>query len=221
VNPTQFFAEPDFLALLRFWDDSRKGGALPQWDGELGAIPEALLPNLIIEERGPEPVYRYLGAELTRRWGEDVTGHRLYGDVLKGAHGQYIRSLDEDAAQRRAPIFSAAVYQMGDDLLMTCRLFAPFAAPGAGEAGFIFALQLFAGPEFPLPGVGRTGFVDELQRQLIDAVPALCDRLEQARRYHHMARRIHQRELAQELEAIARDLAGESLVPLPLFATVG
>jgi hypothetical protein len=218
VKPTQFLAEPDFLALLRFWDDRRAGAGLPDWDGDLSVIPGELLPNLIIERRRPEPTYLYVGGECTRRWGQDVTGRRVYGDVLHGVYGAYIRSLDEDASRRRAAVFSAAVYRLGDDLLLSGRLFAPFAFRGSAEAGAIFGVQVFSGLDVPLAGVDSEGFVDELQRQMVVAVPALCDRLERARRYHAMARRIHQNELARELDAIAREFTGDALVPLPVFA---
>lgn len=218
MKPTQFLAEPDFLALLRFWDDRRVGDGLPDWNGDLSVIPDDLLPNLIIERRRPEPTYLYVGAECARRWGQDVTGRRIYGDVLHGVYGAYIRSLDEDAARRRAAIFSAAVYRLADDLLLSGRLFAPFALNGSAEAGAIFGVQVFRGLEVSLAGIDSEGFVDELQRQMIVAVPALCDRLERARRYHAMARRIHQNELARDLDAVAREFTGDALVPLPVFA---
>jgi hypothetical protein len=33
-----------------------------------------------------------------------------------------------------------------------------------------------------------------------------------------MARRIHQNELARDLDAVAREFTGDALVPLPVFA---
>src|SRR5471030_1863717 len=108
---THFFAAPDFLELLRFWEASRHGQKLPDWNGDIGTIPQSILPNLIISDRRGEPTYRYVGAECIKRYGSDPTGKRAYVDVLQGAHARYLAALSAETLARRAPVFSTAVYQ--------------------------------------------------------------------------------------------------------------
>jgi hypothetical protein len=219
--PTKFLAQPDFLTLLRFWDDSRAGRDVPEWDGHFSQIPAVLLPNLIISERRPDPVYLYVGAECARRWGREVTGRRMYDEVLTGAHAAYIRSLEEDVIARRAPIFSAAIYGRDQgDLVLTGRLFVPFTEERSTRPCFIMAVQLFRGSDLKLSTLGDRGFAEETERQMIAAAPTLCDRLEKARHFDQAAGGILRRDLAEELAEIARDLSGDALVRLPRFSPV-
>ena len=51
-----FFAAPDFLALLRFWDSVRTLSGVAVWAGNLSIVPAELLPNLIIAAWSPVPV---------------------------------------------------------------------------------------------------------------------------------------------------------------------
>jgi hypothetical protein len=214
---THFFADPDFLELLQFWDASRGGRSLPEWSGDLAVIPQRLLPNLIISDRrGPDALYHYVGAECVKRWGSDPTGRRLYGDVLSGAHGRYIKSLGDQAMACRAPIFSTAVYQPDAlDVIMTGRLYAPFTHQGSAEPRMMMTLQLFKGSERDIQEIGLKGIVHEIRRDQITNVAELCARLEDARREYQIARHTHRRTLAQEIELIARELTGRALLPLP------
>jgi hypothetical protein len=136
-------------------------------------------------------------------------------DVLRGGHGAYVRSLGDEAIARRAPIYSAAIYRLDDDLIATGRLYAPFTFDGSELPQVIMALQLFRGSDRKLDRLGAAGFVDETLRQMIVAVPALCDRLDQARRLHQFARRPRRDALAEEMAALAGDLSGGVLVDLP------
>ena len=217
----RFLAEPDFVRLLRFWVDRLGERSIPEWDGDLDQMPRGLLPNLVITERRPEPVYRYVGAEGVRTFGSDPTGRRVYQDVLRGPHSRYIRSVAEETLARRAPIFSAAIYRTSDDMLTALRLLVPLTDPGETAVRFIFSLQLFVGQPVKLAELAERGFVDELERRLVVGAPEVCARLEQARRYHLLAGRIHQDALARDLAAIAIDLAGGALVPLPAFDRQG
>jgi len=69
-----FFAAPDFLALLRFWDRVRAPSGVAVWDGDFAIVPAELLPNLIVAAWSPVPVYRYVGRECADRFGADPTG---------------------------------------------------------------------------------------------------------------------------------------------------
>jgi len=212
---SHFFAAPDFLELLQFWDGARQGRAMPEWHDDLAAVPPALLPNLVITDR-PDTLYRYVGTEIVRRWGSDPTGRRIYDEVLTGAHRRYIKSLGDETLARRAPIFSAAVYQPdASSVIMTGRLYVPFTYQGSTEPRILFTLQLFKGSEQKLKEVGLHYIVHEIRRDLIAMVPALCVRLAQARRYYQISRHTHQRALAQDIDAIARELTGSALIPLP------
>ncbi len=215
---THFFADPDFLHLLRFWDASRHGRDLPDWNGDLGVVPPSILPNLIISDRRGPPTYHYVGAECVRRWGSDPTGRRAYGDVLKGAHARYLHSLSAECLARRAPVFSTAVYEpTATDLVMTGRLHAPFTYQGSAEPAFLMTVQLFKGSERELREIGIAGIVHEIRRDLITHPAELCLRLEDARRQYQIARHTHGRTLAQQVEAITQDLAGHALIALPCF----
>ena len=212
---SHFFAAPDFLELLQFWDGARQGRAMPEWHDDLAAVPPALLPNLVITDR-PDTLYRYVGTEIVRRWGSDPTGRRIYDEVLTGAHRRYIKSLGDETLARRAPIFSAAVYQPdASSVIMTGRLYVPFTYQGSTEPRILFTLQLFKGSEQKLKEVGLHYIVHEIRRDMIAMVPALCVRLAQARRYYQISRHTHQRALAQDIDAIARELTGSALIPLP------
>jgi len=212
-----FFAVPDFLELLQFWDAERKGRPLPEWQHDMARVPPLLLPNLIVSDR-PAATYLYVGSECVRRWGGDPTGKRIYDEVLSGAHSRYIKSLGDEAMARRAPIFSAAVYQPDStNVIMTGRLYAPFAIPGSQDVRILLTLQLFRGSEQKLQEVGLRGIVHEIRRDMIAMVPELCSRLAEARRYYQISRHVQQRSLAQEIDAIARDLTGSALIPLPVL----
>jgi len=212
---SHFFAAPDFLELLQFWDAAREGRAMPEWHDDLAAVPAALLPNLVITDR-PDTLYRYVGSEIVRRWGSDPTGRRIYDEVLTGVHRRYIKSLGDETLTRRAPIFSAAVYQPdASSVIMTGRLYVPFTYQGSTEPRILFTLQLFKGSEQKLKEVGLHYIVHEIRRDMIAMVPALCVRLAQARRYYQISRHTHQRALAQDIDAIARELTGSALIPLP------
>jgi hypothetical protein len=214
---TDFLGEPDFLALLRFWEDERGNRALPEWHGDMTRVPHDLLPNLTVSEIEGEPIYKYVGSECIRRWGGDPTGQPVYRS-LKGVHSAYIWSVRQDSVARRAPIFSAAIYRPADgSMLLTGRLFAPFVSPGAAEPDVMLTLQLFKGSDTTVADLGNTGFVDETQRQMVVAAPELLARLEAARRYHAVARRAHQEALARDMARIAQELAGSALVSLPCF----
>ena len=212
---THFFAAPDFLELLQFWDAGRKGSALPEWQDDLTAVPAALLPNLVVTDR-PDTLYRYVGAEVVRRWGSDPTGRRIFDEVLSGAHRRYIKSLGDECLSRRAPIFSAAVYQPdATSVIMTGRLYVPFTYRGSAEPRILLTLQLFKGSEQRLKEVGLQCIVHEIRRDMIDMVPELCARLASARRYYQISRHTHQRTLAQDIDSIAQELTGSALIALP------
>jgi hypothetical protein len=212
---THFFAAPDFLDMLQFWDASRRGRRLPDWDGDLSVIPATLLPNVIVSDRRGEPVYRYVGSEVVRRWGSDPTGQVVFSNVLQGAHRDYIKSVGDEALSRQAPVFSAAAYQADPDgLIMTGRIYAPFTYQGSAEPLMMMTLQLFHGPETVLRKVGLSGIVHEIRRDLIAMVPEVCTRLEDARRYYQLSRHTHQRGLAGHIDRIAEELSGSALVPL-------
>jgi hypothetical protein len=213
---THFFAAPDFLEMLQFWDASRGGRVLPDWSGDVAVVPATLLPNVIISDRRGEPTYLYVGSECSRRWGSDPTGQVIFSNVLKGAHRDYIKALGDEAIARRAPIFSAAVYQHDPDgMVMTGRIYAPFTYRGSTEPLMMMTLQLFHGPEAVLRKVGLSGIVHEIRRDLIAVVPEVCARLEEARRYYQLSRHTHQRGLSKHIDRIAQDLTGSALVPLP------
>jgi hypothetical protein len=219
---SHFFAAPDFLELLQFWDASRGGRPVPDWSGDIAVIPATLLPNMTISDRRAEPTYRYVGPEVVRRWGSDPTGKRIHREVLAGAHSAYIRSLADETMARRAPIFSAAVYQPdAATTIMTGRLFAPLTYQGSPEPCMMLTLQLFQDSKQLLQEIGPRGFVHEIRRDLIAAVPAVCARLVDARRYYQLSRHTHQRGLAQHIDGIARELAGSALVPLPCLEIPG
>jgi hypothetical protein len=79
-----FFASPNFLALLLFWEGARAGHVVPDWNGELAAIPAGLLSRIIVMERRETLIYRYLGALPKMRFGRDPTGATLTETLSPG-----------------------------------------------------------------------------------------------------------------------------------------
>ena len=217
--PTHFFAAPDFLELLRFWDSLRAGRPMPDWTGDLSVLPRELLPNVVVADRRGEPTYAYVGENVIRRLGSDATGKRIYAEVLRGAHARYLRSLGDDLVARRAPIFSAAVYEPdAASMLMTGRLYVPFAWQGSPDVNWVITLQLFSGSEDQLREVGRSVIVNEIRRDMIAVVPELCGRLDAVRRHYQISRYAQRRSsLAQDIDAVARELTGRALIRLPCF----
>ncbi len=236
-----FFAAPDFLTLLRFWDESRTASHLAVWNGDLALVPAELLPNLIVADWPGVPRYRYIGADCVSRFGGDPTG-RPIPETLGGGYGAYIRSLGDEVIARRQPIFSTSVFEVGEELMVSGRLFAPFSdapfsdapfsdapfsdAPfsDAGDTppGIILSVQLFSRAAFKLSAVGGSGFVNESRRMLIAGVPELCTRLEEARRYHRLARAVPSRVQSGEWADIVRRLSHSTLVALePFRAAIG
>jgi len=215
---TQFFADPAFVGLLRFWHTSRGDRALPDWSSDVDALPGELLPHLAVVDLHGEPTYRYIGAEVARLWGGRPVGRPVFTVVLRGTHRRYLKSLSEEVIARRAPIFSSAVYQSSDDgVVLTGRVVAPFTDEGATEPLFLLAVQLFKGSEQDLRAIDVAGIVHELRRDLITDVVELCARLEEARRRYQIARHTRQRMFAQDVELITQELAGSALIPLPCF----
>jgi hypothetical protein len=134
------------------------------------------------------------------------------------AHGRYLASVADETIARRAPIFSAAVYQPDStSVLMTGRLYVPFTWQGSNDIKFIITLQLLYGSEHQMKEVGLSVIVHEIRRDMIAIVPELCSRLATARRYYQISRHNHTRTLTKDIEAIAQELAGSALVPLPCF----
>ena len=220
---THFFADPHFLELLAFWDESRGGRPLPDWSGDMAVFPRGVLPYLIVSDRrSGQAIYRYVGAECVRRWGSDPTGQVAYGTVLHGAHARYLQSLGRDVMAHRAPVFSTAVYQPdAASMLMTGRLHTPFTYQGTREPCVLVTLQLFTGSERDLQTIGIAGVVDEVRRYLIADVPTVCARLAEARRSYQIARHTHGRTLVRDIDALLGQLAGGALVQLPCWDDPG
>jgi len=213
---TQFFADPEFLDLLRYWDASRGERAVPVWAGDWTVVPRRLLPNLIVADLRGGATYGYVGAECMRLWGSDTTGRRIFDDVLQGAHHRYVKSLFDETVARRAPIYSTAVYQPdAANMIMTGRLLTPFTIGNTASPNVLLTLQLFRGSEHLLSRVGIGGIVEEIRRDMITDVASLCSRLEDARGRYQVARHTHRRTLAQDVDTIAHELSGSALIPLP------
>jgi hypothetical protein len=211
-----FFAAPDFLGLLRFWERSRIGDGIADWNGEPSQIPAPLLPNIVILDELQNPRYRYVGSECARRFGDDTVG-RTVAAVLKGAYREYIRSIIDDTMRRRAPVFSASVLQVETEIIIAGRLFAPFPSHRAAEPSIIASAHFFTDSRFLLREIGGSGSVLETERLLIAKVPEVCARLEEARRYHHLSGVTPDRALASEWDKIASELGKRALMPLETF----
>jgi hypothetical protein len=142
-------------------------------------------------------------------------------EALTGAYGRYIRALGDEVIRLRAPIFSASVFEVGDELTVTGRVFTPFAVAPATAPSLIVSVQLFSRSAFKLSAVGPSGFVDESERLLIAGVPEFCAQLDEARRYHHLARFASARTEAGEWDDMAHDIASGALVALTPFRDGG
>ena len=108
----KFFASPNFLGLLRFWDESRAANGVPDWNGELSAIPADLLPRLIIVQRRDALTYHYVGAENVAQFGRDPTG-RSISETLSREYADYISDIIESTLQNRKHLADS-----GTDLLV-------------------------------------------------------------------------------------------------------
>jgi hypothetical protein len=211
-----FFSAPDFFSLLRVWDSSRAASGRAVLPDDLARLPQALLPNLIVVDWSGEPLYRYVGSECAGRFGGDPTGRPVVA-TLGGSYAKYIRSLGDDVIARGQPIFSACIFQVGDELMVTGRLLTPFARTDLDEPTIIVSVQLFSRAAFQLGTVGRSGFVNESQRLLIADAPGVCQRLDEARRYHLLASTMPSAEQATVWADIARELGRSALVALRPF----
>ena len=120
---------------------------------------------------------------------------------------------------RRAPIFSAAVYESTTaGVVMTARLMAPFTYEGSAEPCFLLTVQLFTGSDAEMRAVGT---VHETRRDLVLDAGLLCDRLEAARPQYQIARHTPRGSPAHDVEALARELTGSAIAPLPCLEDKG
>jgi hypothetical protein len=218
---SNFFDAPDFLSLLAFWEQSRDARGLARFaDGGQSRIPADLLPNVIVADWADEPRYRLVGSECKMRFGIDTTGQPVFG-ILEGIYADYIRSLGDEVVRRAAPIFSASVFEAEGEVMLTGRLYAPFATPDATAPDMLMSVQLFSEARFKLSAVARAGFVTETERLLIVGVPELCRLLEEARRYRLLAGIARARRETTRWDEYARDISGRVLVPLAPFRALG
>ncbi|HWK45446.1 MAG TPA: hypothetical protein VNT30_12035 [Stellaceae bacterium] len=216
MTADRFFAERDFIALIHFWDKLRGTRALPEWHGDVTKVPRHLLENMVVVSYYPTPRYNYVGAACVARWDKDPTGMRV-DDLLGGIYARYIHSLLDETIKRPASVFSAAVFELGEELLITGRLMVPFSLPGSTEAAVVVGLHFFKGSDIKLRALSGNVFVEEVQRLMIVAAPEFCDRLEKARLYQYAARSVSLTGPAGHLDSVARELAGDAILPLPCY----
>src|SRR5690348_5879978 len=114
-----FFASPNFLALLRFWDSARVGRAVPEWTGDATTIPDYLRQRLIVVERQEGErqeaeaqneglIYRYLGSFNKKQFGRDPTGQTVAA-TLSGEYAAYLTDLTDAVLGGAAPVFSCSI----------------------------------------------------------------------------------------------------------------
>ena len=224
--PVRLLADPDAIALLRFWTERRGGDPAPRWGGDMSELPVHLLPNLAATQRRPEAVFLYVGSECLRRWGAGITGARVYEEVATGPQGRYLRSIGDDALAWQAPVFSAAILSLEGGATATVgRLYAPFLYRSAGQPDAVIGLQIVP-PEHRRIDFRRAALAEEAVRLLLkDADPVLAH-LEEARRRWRIetaatAALEHARQDA-DLAAVIHRLTGSSIIRLtPYSAAAG
>ena len=212
-----FFASRNFLALLRFWVDARRGRAVPDWNGDAAAIPASLRQRVVVvERRGADLVYRHVGLLNQRQFGGDPTGATVAG-TLSPDYAAYLGDLAAAALSASAPIFSTSVLRRDDLLKRTARLLVPFTLRGSAAPCLTMSVHLELGDAFKVTEVVEPGAVFETQRRRIDAVPDVCVRLAEAGRYYQLSRGMPDRGVAGEWEQRATRLEAEITVKLPCF----
>src|SRR5882762_4273631 len=174
-----FFASPNFLALLRFWDDARAGRAVPDWTGDLAAVPANLVQRLVIVERREALIYRHVGILNQRQFDRDPTGATV-ADTLSAEYAAYLADLTDSALAGAAPVFSSSILRRGDLIKRTGRLVAPFTLRGSPAPCLTMSAHLGAGNEFKVTEVVEPGGVLETERVRISGVADVCARLEEA-----------------------------------------
>lgn len=212
-----FFTDSRFLALLRFWESQRRGASLPPWsDAAIASFPAEIASWLVaarLDGKGGAR-YFYAGAACVSRLGADPTGLRV-DEFLAGAVLRYVTDIQETARRHGAPIFSYCLYHVGGDKpIRTARLFAPF------SPDVMLALQLFDPTESPLLHYARRGEFEEIVRKRIRAGEEPLRSLEQAARFHRLARAVHPRSLGDDLIVAARSFDAAATVSLPVLRAV-
>jgi hypothetical protein len=209
-----FFTDPQFLAMLRFWEEQRRDAAVPEWDDALPArFPPDIAPYLLAarHDASGDGVYLYVGTASVDRFGRDPTGQRV-GATLSGPIRAYVLDLVTTMMRLRAPLFSASIYHIADDEpIRTGRLLVPFGAD------VVLVAQLFEQSPSPLERYNREGTFAETERRRIVRVPDALRRLEEAARFHRLGRSLHVASVAREAEALARQFDATVTEPLPLF----
>jgi hypothetical protein len=195
-----FFASPNFLALLRFWDGARAGRAVPE----------------IIVERREALIYRYLGILNKRQFGRDPTGTTI-AETLSPEYAAYLADLAESALAGAAPVFSCSILTRDNLIKRTGRLVAPFTLRGSPTPCLTMSTHLEVGDEFKVTEVVEPGGVVETERVRILGVSDVCARLEEVGRYHQLSRGMPDRRLASEWDRIAASLGAGIIVPLRKF----
>jgi hypothetical protein len=212
-----FFASKNFLALLRFWDEARRGGAVADWNGDPVSIPDHLRQRVVIvEPRGADLVYRYVGISNQRQFGRDPTGATV-AETLSADYAAYLGDLADAALPAAAPIFSTSILRRDDLLKRTGRLLAPFSLRGSAAPCLTMSVHLEVGDAFKVTEVVEPGAVFETERYRIAAEPDAYARLAEAGRYYQLSRGMPDRGLASEWDQLAARLEAEIAVPLPCF----
>jgi hypothetical protein len=209
-----FFTDPQFLALLRVWEERRGDALMPVWDDALPArFPPELAPYLLAarHDASGDGVYVYVGTASVNRFGRDPTGQRV-GQTLSGPILAYVLDLVTTMRRLRAPVFSASIYHIADDQpIRTGRLLVPF----AGDV--VLVAQLFEESPSPLERYSREGTFEETERRRVVRVPDALRRLEEAARFRRLGRSLHVASIAKEAEALARQFDETVTEALPLF----
>jgi hypothetical protein len=178
--PSLVIDHPALGPLLDYWDQKRRGRAMPERRDidplEMGA---RLLPHLLLcdlTERGARVRFRLVGTNVVRHWGFDPTGQHLE-DQPHGSYFTLLAALHRASYCERAPVYSESTFRWDRGRRLQVRhLVLPLSNGGAEPAISLMGEVFESAEAFPpqIRALNDTAAHSEGYRAVL-SLPAVAD----------------------------------------------
>jgi hypothetical protein len=179
--PSLVIDHPVLGPLLDYWDQKRRGRAMPERrDIDPVEMGPRLLPHLLLcdlTERGARVRFRLVGTNVVSRWGFDPTGQHLE-DQPHGSYFTLLATLHRVSSCKLAPVYSESTFRWDRGRRLHVRhLVLPLSNGGAEPAISLMGGAFESNDAFPpqIRALNDMAAHSEAYRAVI-ALPAIADR---------------------------------------------